>query len=486
MNELNWKRKEYESWDEAFGALAPTVRQQSVRVASYTQVLFVEACAASFGKKMPEGAEQMNGKYADLAYKCGMYHQLGKALVPQEYQIWQKDFTEEEKAVYRKYTSDGRLLVAALQERTLRAKERRTGKEEAVTDNVTWLMIREACQQHMERWDGSGYPDGRIGDAISPIAQIVGLAKELDRLASQTKSENPFAEAYDALIGESGKAFSPELIDVLKNARAKCRAVYNKYIHYTMTLPKTIPLVKKSKNRPMGLSWYPMVSAEKITAYEAKPWFGGVAGSPDVKESIGEIEEQLKRLGLVGDMTMYFLYEAADALLRIENCKLSLDALVVDVIPSFYTEESQLAKLIQLYKDQPVDRSRLIMTVPEALLLSANEETTEVIRRYLKNGFPLMVDGWHPERYPLEKLKEMGFAYVRPDPALLLKKEMAALLTVLPSNGITVYACGVDNKDAMLWLAACGVTHMIGTITGHAVDEDGLIRDSLLGERIDG
>ena len=48
---------------------------------------------------------------ARLAYKCGMYHQLGKALVPPEYQILQNDFTGEERAVYRKYTTEGRILV---------------------------------------------------------------------------------------------------------------------------------------------------------------------------------------------------------------------------------------------------------------------------------------------------------------------------------------------------------------------------------------
>ena len=48
-NEMNWKRKEYETWDEAFRGLAPVVRQQSVRVAAYTQALFVQACAGSFG-----------------------------------------------------------------------------------------------------------------------------------------------------------------------------------------------------------------------------------------------------------------------------------------------------------------------------------------------------------------------------------------------------------------------------------------------------
>ena len=233
----SWKRTEYETWEEAFRALTPSVRQQSVRIASYTQALYVQACAGTFGTETKEGAERMQGQYADLAYKCGMYHQLGKAMVPPEYQIWMDDFTEEEQAVYRKYTTDGRLLVASLQERGNRAWERRKGElKEQPTRNIPWLMIRESCEQHMERWDGNGYPAQRSTIHISPIAQIVGIAKELDRLASETKSEDPFAEAYQILIAQSGSAWNPELIEVLKAARSKCRGIYNKYIHYTMTL----------------------------------------------------------------------------------------------------------------------------------------------------------------------------------------------------------------------------------------------------------
>ena len=101
-NESRWKRTEYETWEEAFHGLAPVIRQQSVRVAAYTQVLYVQACAAKFCTYTRVGAERMLGQYADLAYKCGLYHQLGKALVPPEYQIWVKDFTEEEEAVYKR------------------------------------------------------------------------------------------------------------------------------------------------------------------------------------------------------------------------------------------------------------------------------------------------------------------------------------------------------------------------------------------------
>jgi len=89
--EQNWKRSEYESWDEAFRGLTPIIRQQSVRVAAYTQALYVQACASSFGKLGLFGSERIRGQHADVAYKCGLYHQLGKALVPPEYQLWHAD-----------------------------------------------------------------------------------------------------------------------------------------------------------------------------------------------------------------------------------------------------------------------------------------------------------------------------------------------------------------------------------------------------------
>ncbi len=485
MKEQTWKRKEYETWDESFRALTPFIRQQSVRVASYARVLYVQACAESYGMQTPEGAARMNAKYAELAYKCGMYHQLGKALVPDEYQIWQNDFTAEEQAVYRKYTTDGRLLVAKLQEKSMRAKVKRLGTDEIPTENIPWLMIREACQQHMEKWNGTGFPDGKMGDEISPIAQIVGLAKELDRLSSETKSEDPFAEAYEALLAEAGKSFSPDLIGVLKSSRAKCRAIYKKYLNYTMTLPKTIPLVDKKKDRPMGLSFTPIIDgvSENVVAYHAVPWFGGLAEDPDEKETIAQIEPQLQRLELVTDMSFYFLYEAADALLRIENCKLALDSVVLEMIPSFYQQSYLEERLEKLWREQPIDKSKFIWTLPESILNTTDKEVLRFIKRLIKSGVALMLDDWHPDKTPLEEIEEYGIKYIRPATEYYLTHEMADILMKLPSKGITVYAKDVDSDDAMRWLGACGVKHMHGVLSGHAVTEDELIRDSILRER---
>lgn len=486
QNEQNWKRKEYETWDEAFRGLTPAVRQQSVRVAAYTQALFVQACAGNFGLNTRDGAERIQGQYADLAYKCGMYHQLGKALVPPDYQLWQEDFTDEEMAVYKKYTTDGRLLVASLQDRANRAREKRKGALiEQPTRNIPWLMLRESCEQHMERWDGSGYPAGRLGSDISTIAQIVGIAKELDRLASETKSEAPFDQAYKTLISQSGTLWSPELIDVLKDARTQCRAVYNKYIHYTMTLPRTIPLVEKRQDRVMGLQYRPMVGGNQgdVVAYEAVPWFGGIPDRPDERETAQDVAGLLSRKEMVTDVAFYFLYEAADAVLRIENCKLNIQAVLLQMLPDFYLQGTQLQRLNQLFKDQPIPRQKLLLTIPMDTVLSANKTNTEVIERYLRNGICLVMDGYDPAKLPIDKLKAMGFTYVRLDPALYLKQETAAAMSQLRKEGFTLVGGGADNHDTLAWLTACGAAFTSGTLTGVPISENELIQDSLAREK---
>lgn len=487
MNRQNWERKEYETWDDAFRGLSPAVRQQSVRVAAYTQVLFVQACASGFGADTPQGAARMRGQYGDLAYKCGLYHQLGKSLVPPEYQVWEKDFTQEEQAVYRKYTTDGRVLVATLQERGAAKLRKRnlTGFQEQPTDNIPWLMIRESCQQHMERWDGSGYPDGRKGDEISPIAQIVGIARELDRLASQTKSEDPFGEAMAELLSQKGTCWSEKLTDVLEGAREKCREVYRKYIHYTMALPKTIPLVEKRPERPMGLRYRPMVSRPggNPVAYEAVGYLADLDNGQGEKLTALERQEMLRRTGIDVEVMFYFLYEAADTLYRLDNCKLEHQGILVQMLPGFYQSGSQLQRFIKLFEDQPVSRDKLLLTIPAQTVAEANKGTTEVISRYLRNGLQLVVDQYNPEQISPEQLKTMGFTWLRLAPELYLQQSTANTMQQLLREGFRIVGGNADTQDSLKWQLSGGAAFTGGTMTGVPVTEDELIRDALLKER---
>ena len=486
MEQLEWKRTEYKTWDEAFRGLIPAIRQQSTRTAAYTRALYVRACSLHFGGDDPNALARIRGQLAGVAYKCGMYCQIGKALVPPEYQLPQKDFTAEELAVYRKYTTDGSQLVIRLQAQEMSSRERKKLKIKGYAeDKVPRLMIREAAQQHMERWDGSGWPEGRTGEAISAIAQIVGLALELDRLSAGVKSEQPFDEALETLRRGSGTLWNPALIEVLNKAEGECREIYQRHIHYTMTLPETVPLLVKRPERPFGLLWQPMLSDAEgtVAAYEGVPWFH-TAPDGDMRASLAEMEEQLSRIGLVNDVSFYLLYEATDLLYRLKNCELPVAGVILPLLPGFFRDGSKLQELQQLFADQPVDREKLILSIPEDFAVNANKGVSELVARYGRNGVRFLIDGWHPDRLSAERLTELGIRFLRPAPELIGTEAAAAAMRELRRQDFRFIGGGADTEELLRWLLNEGVLFAGGTITGIPETEDELIRTALLKERV--
>jgi EAL domain-containing protein (putative c-di-GMP-specific phosphodiesterase class I) len=455
---VKWKKSEYSSWDDAFHGLVPSLRRASARIADYTQVLFKKALATPFGSGSVY-TERICPEYEELAYKCGLYHQLGKAQFPPEYQIEQRDFSPEERAAFRLYTSDGRLLVANLQERGNRRWLPHKGSQaEKPTKNIPWLMIRESCSQHMERWDGSGYPAGLREDEISPIAQIVSLAHALDTLTSETVSEDAFGYAIQRLVSQAGTAFNPALIAVLEQAEPECKEIFEKYFFYSKAVPKTVPLVEKRSERPMGLHFRAIPGQDgKTVAYEAEPWFRGIASQPEETAINAELCDMISRAELIQQVSEYFLYEAADLAQRLQNCKLDSRYVVLEMLPDFYSEQSRLSALTVLYSDQPAALGQLLLTVPESKVVSATSAEAEVLRGYLQSGVALLLDGFHPGNVSREALTEFGFTFLRCAPEL--------------SDDPTA-------KKALRELEDAGFM-FIGSPQGDVIGEDELIRAAL-------
>jgi EAL domain-containing protein (putative c-di-GMP-specific phosphodiesterase class I) len=220
-----------------------------------------------------------------------------------------------------------------------------------------------------------------------------------------------------------------------------------------------------------------------VAAYEAIPWFAGIQDRPGETESAPELADMLRRTELVSDISIYFLYEAADAVLRMENCKLDLAGVVLQMLPDFYLVGSQLQRINQVFKDQGIDKSKLMLTVPEELVRTANKATQEILSRYLRNGIVLVLDGYRPGGIPLEQLQELGFTHLRPAPDTFLQQETANALLGLTRKGFTLLGGNADTPDACAWLLDCGARYVSGTVTGVCVSEDELIRDALAGEK---
>jgi len=77
--------------------------------------------------------------------------------------------------------------------------------------------VAPIVRSHHERWDGSGYPEGLVGDQIPMGARILAAVDCLDALAShrQYRPALPLAEAMAKVKEKAGTWFDPHVVDIL-------------------------------------------------------------------------------------------------------------------------------------------------------------------------------------------------------------------------------------------------------------------------------
>ena len=80
---------------------------------------------------------------------------------------------------------------------------------------------------HHERWDGSGYPDGLVGEEIPLSARIMAVADVYDALMSQRSYKRPFthSESREIILSQRGKQFDPDVVDAFLGLEAEFTAV---------------------------------------------------------------------------------------------------------------------------------------------------------------------------------------------------------------------------------------------------------------------
>ena len=129
----------------------------------------------------------------EIGYSSTM-HDLGKIHVPDGILMKPGPLSKSEWREMRKHPANGVLILR---------------------DAEFYRVARDIAENHHERWDGKGYPDGKRGGEIPLAARIVSVADVFDALASQRPYKKPWPveQALEELRGQKGKAFDPEVVD---------------------------------------------------------------------------------------------------------------------------------------------------------------------------------------------------------------------------------------------------------------------------------
>lgn len=152
----------------------------------------------------------------DLLYKSAPLHDIGKVGIPDSILLKPGRLTPEEFEEMKKHTTYGR--DAMLQ------AERKLGID---VQNSFLRLAREIAYTHQEKWDGSGYPEGLVGEDIPFSGRLMAVADVYDALISKRVYKPPFPHEKAVAIMKDGRGthFDPDILDAFLSVSEKFREI---------------------------------------------------------------------------------------------------------------------------------------------------------------------------------------------------------------------------------------------------------------------
>lgn len=131
-------------------------------------------------------------------------HDIGKISIPDEILNKPGKLTAEEFAIMKTHAAEGAKILKNLSS---------FYREEPLVQRAY-----EIARWHHERYDGKGYPDGLVGDAIPISAQIVSLADVYDALTSKRVYKDAYSpeKSIEMIMNGECGVFNPILLRCLK------------------------------------------------------------------------------------------------------------------------------------------------------------------------------------------------------------------------------------------------------------------------------
>lgn len=162
-----------------------------------------------------------------LIYKSAPLHDIGKVGIPDRILLKPGKLTTEEFEIMKTHTTKG---FDALEN-----AERQLGME------VDFLQAaKQIALSHQEKWDGSGYPQGLLGDEIPVAARLMAIADVYDALISRRvyKPSMTHEEALAIMTEGRGTHFDPDMLDAFMQIGEEIRAIALRYADHESDLNK--------------------------------------------------------------------------------------------------------------------------------------------------------------------------------------------------------------------------------------------------------
>lgn len=163
--------------------------------------------------------DMVDDEFVRLIYLTAPLHDIGKVAIPDSVLLKPGRLNDDEFDVMKQHTLHGaQTLEAALRQYPHTA--------------YLW-MARDIVLSHHERWDGSGYPYGLVGEQIPLAGRIMSVADVYDALVSRRVYKDAFthAMARSMIVEQRGRQFDPVLVDAFEACESQFQQIHAAYQH---------------------------------------------------------------------------------------------------------------------------------------------------------------------------------------------------------------------------------------------------------------
>lgn len=143
-------------------------------------------------------------------------HDIGKVGIPDSILKKPGRLTDEERQIMQTHADIGGDILKEVQDNL------------KIFDRDFFKIAIQITRAHHEKWDGSGYPKGLVGNDIPLSARIVAIADVFDALSSRRvyKDDFGFEDSVRIINEGAGKHFDPELVNIFNEMLPQIRKIY--------------------------------------------------------------------------------------------------------------------------------------------------------------------------------------------------------------------------------------------------------------------
>ena len=166
----------------------------------------------------PRFSRKLTRKNIDLIYKSAPLHDIGKVGIPDSILLKPGRLTTEEMDIMKTH--------ATLGQEALENAEQKVGRKAPFL-----TFAKEIAGCHHEKWDGSGYPNGLLGEQIPVAARLMALADVYDALVSARPYKIPFTHevASKIILEGRGSHFDPDITDAFLAVHIAFKEIAEQY-----------------------------------------------------------------------------------------------------------------------------------------------------------------------------------------------------------------------------------------------------------------